>query len=59
MACIEQGLAEAHYRWPAARVQLLRAELDRLTWIFLPAAMHARLETTSFTFMLVEVPDPV
>jgi len=41
MACIEQGLAEAHYRWPAARVQLLRAELDRLTWIFLPAAMVA------------------
>jgi potassium efflux system protein len=39
MACIEQGLAEAHYCWPAARVQLLRAELDRLTWIFLPAAM--------------------
>ena len=41
MACIEQGLAEAHYRWPAARVQLLRTELDRLTWIFLPAAMVA------------------
>jgi potassium efflux system protein len=41
MACIEQGLAEAHYRWPAARVQLLRSELHRLTWIFLPAAMVA------------------
>ena len=41
MACIEQGLAEAHYRWPAARVQLLRTELDRLTWVFLPAAMVA------------------
>jgi len=41
MACIKQGLAEAHYRWPAARVQLLRTELDRLTWIFLPAAMVA------------------
>ncbi len=41
MACIKQGLAEAHYRWPAARVQLLRTVLDRLTWIFLPAAMVA------------------
>ncbi len=41
MACIEQGLAEAHYRWPAVRVQLLQTELDRLTWIFLPAAMVA------------------
>jgi potassium efflux system protein len=39
MACIEQGLAAAHYRWPEARVLLLRTELDRLTWIFLPAAM--------------------
>ena len=41
MACIEQGLAEAHYRWPASRVQLLRSELDRLTWIFLPATLVA------------------
>jgi potassium efflux system protein len=41
MACIEKGLVAAHYRWPAARVQLLRTELDRLTWIFLPAATVA------------------
>ena len=41
MVCIEDGLAAAHFRWPAARVQLLRAELDRLTWIFLPAAVAA------------------
>ena len=41
MANIDKGLAASHYRWPAARVQLLRTELDRLTWIFLPAAMVA------------------
>ena len=41
MANIDKGLAASHYRWPAARVRLLRTELDRLTWIFLPAAMVA------------------
>ena len=41
MANIDKGLAASHYRWPAARVQLLRTELDRLTWIFLPAGMVA------------------
>ena len=47
MACIEHGLTEGHYRWPVTRVQLLRAELDRLTWIFLPAAM-----VVAVTFLL-------
>jgi len=47
MSCIEHGLAESHYRWPVARVQLLRTELDRLTWIFLPAAM-----VVAVTFLL-------
>ena len=47
MACIEHGLVEGHYRWPLARVQLLRTELDRLTWIFLPAAM-----VVAVTFLL-------
>lgn len=41
MASIDKGLAASHYRWPAARVQLLRTELDRLSWVFLPAAMVA------------------
>jgi len=41
MANIDKGLAASHYRWPTVRVQLLRTELDRLTWIFLPAAMVA------------------
>jgi len=41
MANIDKGLTASHYRWPAARVQLLRTELDRLTWIFLPAGMVA------------------
>jgi potassium efflux system protein len=39
MANIDKGLTASHYRWHAARVQLLRTELDRLTWIFLPASM--------------------
>jgi len=30
MACIKQGLAEAHYRCPAARVQLLRRNGPRI-----------------------------
>ena len=47
MACIEHGLTEGHYRWPVTRVQLLRAELDRLTWIFLPAGM-----VVAVTFLL-------
>ncbi|MGB5671653.1 MAG: mechanosensitive ion channel domain-containing protein [Sedimenticolaceae bacterium] len=41
MANIDKGLAASHYRWPAARVRLLRTELDRMTWIFLPAFMVA------------------
>jgi small-conductance mechanosensitive channel len=29
----------AHFRWPEASLRLLRRELDRLTWIFVPAAL--------------------
>ena len=37
MICIPDGLAAAHLRWPESSLQLLRKELDRLTWIYLPA----------------------
>gem|GEM_PF-1225577 len=39
MICIPDGLAAAHFRWPESSLQLLRKELDRLTWIYLPAFM--------------------
>ncbi len=35
--CIPDGLAAAHFHWPESSLQLLRKELDRLTWIYLPA----------------------
>ena len=38
LICIPQGLAAAHFGWPASSLRLLRRELDRLTWIYLPAA---------------------
>ncbi|MFP4063217.1 MAG: mechanosensitive ion channel domain-containing protein [Halochromatium sp.] len=38
LICIPHGLAAAHFRWPTASLTLLRVELDRLTWTFLPAA---------------------
>jgi potassium efflux system protein len=37
MICIPDGLASAHFRWPESSLQLFRKELDRLTWIYLPA----------------------
>ncbi|MEA3274363.1 MAG: hypothetical protein U9Q81_03530, partial [Pseudomonadota bacterium] len=43
LACIPDGLAAAHFRWPKASLRLLRVELDRLTWIFLPAAFGVML----------------
>jgi len=36
--CLPGGLAARHFRWPDASLQLLRRELDRLLWTFLPAA---------------------
>jgi potassium efflux system protein len=42
-ACVPDGLAAAHFRWPEASLRLLRTELDRLTWIFVPAALGAVL----------------
>jgi potassium efflux system protein len=38
LACMPHGLAAVHFRWPGANVRLLRQELDRLTWSYLPAA---------------------
>jgi potassium efflux system protein len=37
--CRPGGLAEAHFRWPASNVSLLRTELLRLSWIYLPAVL--------------------
>lgn len=34
--CMRGGLAAAHFRWPEASLRVLRVELDRLTWIFIP-----------------------
>jgi len=36
--CLPGGLAARHFRWPGASLQLLRRQLDRLLWTFLPAA---------------------
>ena len=36
--CMPEGLAAAHFRWPASSLTLLRRGLARLTWTFLPAA---------------------
>jgi potassium efflux system protein len=38
LICIPRGLAAAHFRWPEPSLRLLRRELDRLSWIYLPAA---------------------
>ena len=39
MICMPEGLAAAHFRWPEQTLVLLRRELDRLSWIYLPAAL--------------------
>ncbi len=39
MMCMPGGLAAAHFRWPESSLLLLRRELDRLSWIYLPAAL--------------------
>lgn len=41
--CIPHGLAAAHFRRSESNLQLLRAELARLTWIFVPAVLVVRL----------------
>jgi potassium efflux system protein len=38
LMCIPNGLANAHFGWPETSVRLLRRELDRLSWTYLPAA---------------------
>ncbi len=42
MMCLPNGLAAAHFRWPKATVELLRAELGRMTWILVPATLITR-----------------
>jgi len=46
LVCIPRGLAAAHFRWPESSLRLLRRELDRLSWIYLPAAAVALVAFT-------------
>jgi potassium efflux system protein len=39
MMCMTGGLADAHFCWPESSLVLLRRELNRLSWIYLPAAL--------------------
>ena len=39
MICMPGGLAAAHFCWPKQSLVLLRRELKRLSWIYLPAAL--------------------
>lgn len=41
--CAPGGLAHRHFRWPEASVGLLRVELRRLLWIFVPVVLATRL----------------
>lgn len=43
MMCIPRGLAAAHFSWPESSLKLLRRELKRLTWIFIPILLLVRL----------------
>ena len=43
LICSPKGLAAAHFRWPETSLRLLRSQLQRLSWIFLPAALAAEL----------------
>jgi potassium efflux system protein len=38
LICVPHGPAAAHFRWPEPSLRLLRRELDRLSWTYLPAA---------------------
>ncbi len=39
LTCIPGGLAAAHFRWSESSLRLLRTELGRLTWVFVPAVL--------------------
>ena len=39
MICMPGGLAAVHFRWPKSSLLLLRHEMHRLSWIYLPAAL--------------------
>ena len=39
LICIPEGLAAAHFRWREANLALVRTEVNRLSWIYLPAAL--------------------
>jgi len=41
--CIPRGLAAVHFGWSESGLRLLRVELDRLTWIFVPSLLVLRL----------------
>ena len=43
MICIPRRLAAAYFRWPESSLRVLRVELDRLTWVFVPAFLVLRL----------------
>ena len=43
LICMPGGLAAAHFRWPESSLRLLRSQLQRLSWIFLPAALAANI----------------
>lgn len=38
-ACIPGGLAELHFRWAPKNLTLLRRELSRLSWIYIPSSL--------------------
>ncbi len=46
IACIPGGLAAAHFRWPDSSLRMLRASLNRLTWIFIPSAVVSMTAST-------------
>ncbi len=41
--CIPGGVAEAHFRWPAHGVGLLKRAINQLTWITIPTLLVVRL----------------
>ncbi len=41
--CLPCGLAEVHFRWPKRNLVLLRVQVDRLAWLYVPAALLANL----------------
>ena len=43
LICMPEGLAAAHLRWPESSLRLLRSQLRQLSWVFLPAALAARV----------------